>query len=294
MIEQQKKLLIATHLRKFALFKILALRSICSKKKLAEEAKICKTFWAKELKGIPGDIVSELIQRTGFFEENLCEALINFLSPGMCFIDIGAHIGFHSLLAAHLVKENGCVFAMEPCRETFKTLKENCLVSKNITALEAAAWSSNQIKLLNVFSKDLSAFNSFYEPRMPSRITVKRIPRATFVRSISIDYLVAEYKLTPDFIKIDAESSESEIIKGMTETLEKFKPIISLEVGDHQLPGVSSSASLIQQMLELEYQAYEMQHRHLTKHEIRDKYSYDNLIFIHKARYNSISNKKVV
>ncbi len=61
--------------------------------------------------------LSELIQRMvylGAFERWESRAVSRYLKPGMCFVDVGANIGYYSLLAARLVGSSGRVFAVEP------------------------------------------------------------------------------------------------------------------------------------------------------------------------------------
>ena len=48
-----------------------------------------------------------------------------------------------------------------------------------------------------------------------------------------------------DFIKIDAESSEYDILLGMEKTVNQFQPMISIEVGDMRVKGVPAGKNLI-------------------------------------------------
>ena len=55
----------------------------------------------------------------GFWEANLTNFFINFLKEGDVFIDIGAHVGYYSVLASDLVGASGKVYAFEPTPRTF-------------------------------------------------------------------------------------------------------------------------------------------------------------------------------
>lgn len=66
----------------------------------------------------------------GFFEANLTIFLINFLKEGDCFIDVGAHVGYYTVLASKLVGDGGNVHSFEPTPRTFNSLKENIASKK--------------------------------------------------------------------------------------------------------------------------------------------------------------------
>ena len=86
---------------------------------------------------------------------------------------------------------------------------------------------------------------------------------------ISIDEYVEENSVKPDFIKIDAESSEYKILIGMKRTVTRFHPIESLEVGYMGIKGVPESEKLVDFMMENGYQVYK-------------NYNYQNLLFLPK------------
>ncbi len=99
-----------------------------------------------------------------------------------------------------------------------------------------------------------------------------------------MDNYVSTHSIIPDFIKIDAEGAELEILKGMTETLKKHKPMLTLEVGDFNTDpsSISASRQLVDYMLSLDYQCFEYRDEQLTVHEPKETYQYDNLFFMAK------------
>ncbi len=62
---------------------------------------------------------------TGTSEQFVQERLVSFLAPGMTFYDVGANVGFFSLLAARLVGPGGLVVAWEPVPESASALRRN-------------------------------------------------------------------------------------------------------------------------------------------------------------------------
>ena len=238
------------------------------------------TFFGRKMKVVLPEPVSTSIWRFGLFEENLTAFMLNYLKPGMVFYDIGAHFGFFSLLASHMVGNSGQVHAFEPTRSTFDMLKENTKDIKNIFVNQNAMWSQSASIPFNDFGIAYSAFNSAYDPRFND--SDKRNAKADKyeVRAISIDEHAESVGRFPDFIKIDAESAEQEILKGMERTFERTKPMIALEVGDWAITNVASSQDLVKNLLNRGYEALEFYNGTIRPHILRDKYEYNNILFI--------------
>ena len=66
---------------------------------------------------------------------------------------------------------------------------------------------------------------------------------------------------------------------GGEQMIKDFQPIISIEVGS-DIEGVKSSAKCIHYLTEKGYQAYEYKDGYIIKHRLRDRYSYDNILFL--------------
>ncbi len=111
------------------------------------------------------------------------------------------------------------------------------------------------------------AFNSF-----ANRIH-KPAQQNLGVQAISLDEYIYSKKIVPDFIKIDAEGAEYEILTG-GQMIKDFQPIISIEVGG------MNSAKCIHYLTERGYQAYEYKEGHIIRYRLRDRYLYDNILFL--------------
>jgi precorrin-6B methylase 2 len=77
-------------------------------------------------------------------EDDVEDFILNNLKPGDTFIDVGANIGYYTILASKLVGVNGRVLAIEPVPQTANILKINLLLNKanNVTLIEKAAWNT--------------------------------------------------------------------------------------------------------------------------------------------------------
>jgi FkbM family methyltransferase len=212
---------------------------------IAEPTK-CKayTFWGDTITVMLPETVSGQIVADSYFEKHETLALLKLLRPGMTFFDVGAHVGYFSLLAAHLVGDTGQVHSFEPTPRTFRLLAENAKRHPNITVNNLAVYSHADELVFNDFGATGFAFNSFFPARVPGGRAVPEVKHR--IQTISLDDYVAKTGVRPDLIKIDAESAEYQIIQGMRNTLRTLRPFFMIEVGDLDLPGVRPCEEIIE------------------------------------------------
>lgn len=240
-----------------------------------------KTFWGGDMVGVLPDGVASIIYLNGFFEEGLTKIVMEYLDDGMTFVDIGAHCGYFSLLASEIVGRTGQVHSFEPTKSTFKVLEENLGKRENAAANNVAVFSKKAELEFKDFGLRYSAFNSLTQPKLKlekeptyKKITVKAIPLDDYVESTGI---------CPDFVKIDAEGAEMEILKGMQKTIEKFHPMLVLEVGEDD---DSTSRKNVEYLIGLGYVPYCYEGGEIRPHKIKEKYGYDNILFLHGEKGN--------
>ena len=226
------------------------------------------------------EAVSNEIATKGVYELDFTLALIQLLEPGMVFFDIGAHRGYFSLLASRLVGDNGQVHAFEPTPETFLLLSQNVQLRQNVSCNNLAVYSESKELTFNDFGIWAPAFNSIYAPRM-SKDTAAKIPvKVRKVQATSVDDYVERSGVKPDLIKIDAESAEMDILKGMSRTLKSLRPSFTLETGDEDIEGVASTKELIEFACSFGYTPINIIGGTVTRHQIQDRYGYGNLLFV--------------
>ena len=240
-----------------------------------------KTFWGEQIIVVIPEQVSLNLYYYGFYEEGLTNMILEYLKPGMTFIDIGAHIGYFSLLGSLIVGSEGKVHSFEPTPSTFNILRSNLYAKKNVELKNMAVYSNNTNLYIHDYGIRYSAFNSLYSSRLPSEAISKLNPIKIDVQAISLDEYIIANNIIPDFIKIDAESSEYQILIGMEKTLNKYSPIISIEVGDMDVKGVPTSKDLINFLVNKSYQPYEFKDGKILKHALKkNQYPYDNILFL--------------
>jgi FkbM family methyltransferase len=157
--------------------------------------------------------------------------LAKHLKPGDIFYDIGANVGFFTIIGARLVGPSGHVYAFEPIPETAARVQHNTKLNnfQNITVFTKAVSSSTGEGELLVTRHPGGAKLSTICTPLNSEIS-----GTISVELVSIDDYIARKTLPPpNLVKIDVEGAELDVLRGMCETIKQFKPIIIYET-DHK------------------------------------------------------------
>jgi FkbM family methyltransferase len=242
------------------------------------------TSWGSDMALVLPERVSEIIAEHGEFEPSLTRLLQSMLHSGDIFFDVGAHIGYFSLLAAQLVGAEGKVVAFEPTESTRQILLLNTMDTSSIEICSDVVWSVCGSVSFGVNTDLFSAFNSVFDARLDEGTRSHFPPIFMDLPSITIDKYVEKTGLRPSFIKVDAESSEREIIRGARKTLRRDRPLVTLEVGDIDSEKPSVSAPIFDDMMESDYVPFEIHNTGIRKHGIKQRYKIENILFIPKEK----------
>ena len=239
-----------------------------------------RTFWGEDMNVAFPEIVSCFLYRYGFFEPDLSTIVMTHVKPGQTFFDVGTHFGYYSMLASRIVGQEGKVHGFEPTRETYKVLYSNLGLKSNVTLNNVAAWSEETTLKFTDYGAQYSAFNSLYSAKLEDSMIAKMSPKDYDVKAISIDKYIEKSGVQPDFIKIDAENAEYDILKGMENTLRNIRPTITMEVGDVNEGEFRNSSACVHFLLDHNYKVFELRDGVLCEHEPTKKYSHTNLLFM--------------
>jgi FkbM family methyltransferase len=155
-----------------------------------------------------------------YYEPATSEALRNLLKPGGTFIDVGAHVGYFSLLASSIVGPKGIVWAFEPESKNYAILESNTGFNKNVR-FQVRNWAigdrSEVVKLL--INADNDGGHSLWDPASHdfNALTRKQATREQNVWMDTLDYLfISGVRITTNdiIIKIDTEGNELNVLKG--------------------------------------------------------------------------------
>lgn len=170
----------------------------------------------------------------GSFEPEVSRAIGNLLTEGCVAFDIGANIGAHSLQMAQLVGDAGKVVAFEPTAYAFNKLKENVGLNQELTrrVIVKQMFLDDSIKALpsQVYSSWPVGFSQ--EGSHPIHWGVAKELKGA--ASTTLDSFIESSGLKRlDFIKLDVDGYETQVLNGARRTLERFKPTILLELCEY-------------------------------------------------------------
>ncbi|MFN2453698.1 MAG: FkbM family methyltransferase [Pyrinomonadaceae bacterium] len=161
----------------------------------------------------------------GTFELTKQQAIWNQVRPDMVVYDIGANAGIYTLLFAKAVGHNGRVFAFEPFAENVTNFLCHTRLNhlENVVLIQAALSSG-----LGLSSFKAGATNSM--GALTGDATPLQVP------TFSMDELVSTYGFpSPDFVKMDVEGAESEVLAGASTILKEQSAVWFIALhGDEQ------------------------------------------------------------
>ena len=196
----------------------------------------------------PYDFVPAVILVTGAWEPKTWAIISEHLPEGGTFIDVGAHIGYHSLKAARKVGGGGHVVAIEPNPLTLQQLRSNVQRNRGfMIAIEPVACSDSEA-VLDFFGAGRS--NTGASSLSRENASERGTPVSYRVRARPLDDVVREMNLLRvDVVKIDVQGAEMKVLQGANETLSRFHPALVIEITDPQLAAMGASAAQVTQFL---------------------------------------------
>lgn len=177
------------------------------------------------------NFIGATIERWQSYEPHVSRVLSGLLSRGKTFVDVGANIGFFSLLAAERVGRAGRVLSFEPNPDNCDLLRMSATANgfEDIIAIHNVAVAERKGQL------------QFTAPAIDSNGRVVNTAEAasgnveTFtVEAVTLDDALADVGRV-DVIKMDVEGSEARAWRGMQEVVRRHKPVITFEFSPIQL-----------------------------------------------------------
>lgn len=155
-----------------------------------------------------------------YYQQNILDAALSFVKKYNTAIDIGGNVGLHAVRLSKLFSD---VHTFEPVSNNYECLEKNTLGYTNIKLYKSGLGNEDSkltIEIpvnmaINCGAYSISKFTDSDEEKITENIDV---------------YKLDNYNLAPDFIKIDTEGFEFQVLEGAYNTLEKHKPTIVAEV----------------------------------------------------------------
>ncbi|HXT16804.1 MAG TPA: FkbM family methyltransferase [Gemmatimonadaceae bacterium] len=169
----------------------------------------------------------------GTTEPAIQRLFARLVSPGDTVIDVGANIGFFTLIAARLVGPKGCVIAVEASSDNASRIRANAHANgfMHVTVRsEAAAASDGTAEFLVSADPTLGRLASI-SPTTNMQIGVTRVPTR------ALDSLFAEGVLAPpNLMKIDVEGAEVDVLEGARRLIASARPVLLVELHGTNAP----------------------------------------------------------
>jgi FkbM family methyltransferase len=193
--------------------------------------------------------IDRWIYYLGTYERADTRLMLRMLRPGWVVLDVGANIGWYTLMAAKALAGTGAVHAFEPAPEEFARLSRNLALNgfPNVTLHEQALSDSAGQGLLTELrdagmTRLATATDSSSRPVSVSTLDL-------FIRANTLGRL--------DFVKVDIEGAELRFLQGGRSTLARLRPALMMELHAENLAAFGTSPKfLVGELEQMEYRLY--------------------------------------
>lgn len=206
------------------------------------------TFKSGTFMGILNDTLYLQLKNKKEYESHFVELANLICKKNYNVIDLGANIGFHTVILSKLVS-NGKVFSFEPQSLAFSILQNNILINKCNNVLSqkfAIGKENNKVCSMDSYSYEEKEINTGFLRVSNSNLSVGDLCIEKKLDSLNLPKI--------HFMKIDVQGSEINVLMGAKILLKKFLPILFIEIEEiHLKAKQGSSKELIKLILSYNY-----------------------------------------
>ena len=143
------------------------------------------------------------------YEKETTLLFLKMLRRGMTVVDLGAHVGYYTIIAAKLIGEEGRVYAFEPEANNFNSLSRNVEINNltNVILIQKAVSDKNGKERFYIDAFD-SGRCSFLIPQF------QRIKSSVYVPTVTLDEFFFQKGIQIDLLKMDIEGAEVKALRG--------------------------------------------------------------------------------
>lgn len=201
----------------------------------------------------------------GTHEPSVVHGLEELLQPGWTAIDVGANIGYFTLLMANRVGPQGKVIAFEPLPENFSILQENIALNRHTNVVTENLALMSQSKRVELRSATPGAITWVASVKVAQDSSVE----SQSVDAISLDEYVQRKGIARvDFLKIDVEGAEESVLEGATNVLKRDRPVLLIEL--HELDHFKEQHPAILKLKKHDYKVRTLGMRQWQEHVIAE------------------------
>jgi len=189
------------------------------------------------------DFIGSRLFHFGVWEPNVTAVVLDALRPGDVFCDVGANIGYYTVLASRLVGPTGMVVAVEPSPTALRRLHDNIALNglTNVRVVAAAVTASRgRIALYTPLSGNAGTASTVSRPGHAEQADVAALPLT--------DILTPDEMARLRLVKIDIEGGEGPVLANILEERAAFPPGAEFlaELGvDATTPGAAGASELV-------------------------------------------------
>jgi FkbM family methyltransferase len=214
---------------------------------LGDHTALVETRWGGMLLLDTRDsVLGPALMLYGLWEIDVTNWFQEILRPGHVFVDVGANIGYYTLLGSRLVGDNGHIFAIEAHPRMAELLGRNVIINGryNVSTWQRAAWSRSEVLKFHArrhFASNSSA-GSLGDRGLEELHDDEEVLE---VRAVPLDVILADVPRV-DLIKIDVEGAELQVVTGLAETLSSNPEVtVMFEWSPGQLEMVGDSPAAL-------------------------------------------------
>jgi FkbM family methyltransferase len=200
------------------------------------------------------DHIQQQILWYGWYEKQYLIAWENMVRPDSVVVDAGANAGYYSIAAAAKAK-GGKIYSFEPAEPAWNQLLRNIEINhfQHVSANRLALGNRQGNETLYLSSTANSGMSALQPPENFEGETAN-------IEMTTLDHWLSKNSITRlDLVKIDIEGAELQALKGMQETLLRFKPVLFIEVCSELLKRSGSSVEELYTFLQINgYEAWKI------------------------------------
>lgn len=159
-------------------------------------------------------------------EPEQSRALLGLLRPGAVFCDVGANVGYYTLLGSRLVGSAGAVLAVEPSVRNLALLRRHVELNRAANVRVVAGACAER----DGYTRFEAGANSAVGHLAGATLAADAEASADRVPTHTLDGLVAAHGIVPDVVKIDVEGAELRVLQGAVGVLRRDRPALLLSV----------------------------------------------------------------
>jgi FkbM family methyltransferase len=184
------------------------------------------------------------------FETDIVELVKKHIDPQKDVLDIGANVGFYTVLFAKIINRDNKVLAVEPAPLVLEYLRRNIErngCTKSVLIFEGVAANVKGDSQINIIPgmEEFSSIGKIVHPYVTGKKSM-----SLEVKGDTVDNLVRDFGLRPGFIKIDVEGAEYLVLEGAINTIQTHRPTIVFELSEIMLSSCGTKPQIVFQLLQ--------------------------------------------